>query len=122
MQITEDDINRFTKGDCHVLAKRLHRVANLPLHCLVILEDGNKHTRHAFVIVGNKVLDVEGLQSVRSFKKRWRMEDEKRIAISQPLTIDWFWERWTPKGTSFGHHSYKRAREIADYLLEKYSI
>ena len=116
MRITERDIQRFTCGDCHFLAKRLHRVAGLPMHAFK-MPDEEKPTRHAFVKFNTLALDVNGLHDMDFFIEEWGAED-----ISEPLSVDWFAKNWRRPNPAWGHYTYQRAREIADYLIEEYEI
>jgi hypothetical protein len=114
--ITERDVERFTEGDCHVLAKRLHRVAGLPLHTFIY---GDEIDLHAFVMVGNKALDVMGLWDIQDFINEWSIGTTP-TKISPPMSIDFFNLNWEGGRPQLTRYSYKRAREVADILLNKY--
>lgn len=116
MRITQGDIKRFTTGDCHFLAMRIHRTTGLPIHAFMMRDDP-KPTRHAFVIIGDQALDVRGLTDLKTFKFQW---DAK--AISDPLTPDWLHGNWNPRYPQFGHYTYARARLIARHFVKQYQL
>lgn len=116
MPIIERDITRFTEGDCHILAKRLHRVAGLPLHTFVY---GGQIDLHAFVMHGDKPLDVMGLWDKYDFIAEWSVGTTP-TKISPPMSADFLNLNWGEPTPEYGHYSYKRARVVADILLDKY--
>jgi hypothetical protein len=112
MPILENDISRFTEGDCLVLAKRLHRVGGLPLHTFMYAD---QYDLHAFVMHDGKPLDVMGLHDLDEFIADWSV-GSSRAELSPPLE---------PKDVSFwalefGKYSYARARIVAEILLDEY--
>jgi hypothetical protein len=116
MPITLDDISRFTEGDCHILAKRLHRVGGLTLHSF---DFNGALDMHVFNMWNGYALDVEGLHDPAAFGYAWKI-GTTIPKISRPLTpheINTEWENMKP---CYGHYSYRRARQVADMLLEKY--
>lgn len=116
MPITWNDITRFTEGDCHILAKRLHRHHGLSLHAL---EWDGQLDIHVFNLYNGKPLDVEGLHDEEDFCESWKI-GITIPNISHPLTpaeVNMQWDNMKPAG---GHYSYRRARVVADMLYEKY--
>ena len=69
----------FTQGECGMLARALNHLVGAP----IVLTNG-----HAAVIAPNgKILDIEGVHSVKKFEKRWGRIDD---------VVD-------PNDTSFNH-------------------
>ena len=106
--ITEKDIDRFTTGDCHILAWAINRMTGWPIY--TFLENGKYPDLHAFIVTPDgQALDVKGYRSLKSLKKEWRC---KKIG-----KIDWrnLLDSWG--GPCYGSHSRKRAKKIAAYLI-----
>lgn len=115
--ITKRDIERFTEADCHILARRLHRVSGLPIHAL---KWQGELTDHAFNMVGNKIIDVMGLWDKKSFLREWQ-GGMYQPTISEPIDpLDLY--HWGVDCTArpFYSDSYKRARIVADILLDNF--
>lgn len=104
------DITRFTEGDCHVLAFRLHRVTGWTLATFGF---GSQPVSHAFVICPDgDALDVEGKRPMAEFLRKWG--EDKVLTWTLDTWPDKFWER----EPCFGRYSYRRARVIAGKLLD----
>lgn len=111
MPITEDDIRRFTSGDCHFLAKRLNRAYGLPMYAF---NSGGKATIHAFVMYEDLPLDVRGLaESKEAFIESWGVLAVRNIIPLTPQCL----KKWKPKKPLHGRSTYKRARIVADLLM-----
>lgn len=116
MPIRWNDISRFTEGDCHILAKRLHRVGGLPLHAL---DFSGQLDIHVFNLYNGRPLDVEGLHDPDKFVASWAIG--KTIPkISRPLTVVEINSAWENMKPAHGHYSYTRARQVAEFLLDEY--
>jgi hypothetical protein len=116
MPIRWNDISRFTEGDCHILAKRLHRHYGLTLHAF---DFSGQLDLHVFNLWKGQPLDVEGLHDKEEFIRSWKI-GKTMPKISLPLTpaeINMQWDDMTP---AYGHYSYRRARAVADMLYEEY--
>lgn len=104
------DLERFTEGDCWILAKRLHRVTGWPIHSF---PDDSEPTDHAFVVTPNGFcLDVQGVCSQAEMCKRYGFRPGKNREF--PLSA-FDWASWGH--CEFGAHSVKRARIVAARLL-----
>ena len=61
LERTEDYVDMFTSGSCHVLANKIHKLTDWPIHCF-LGEDGEADI-HAFVVpCPGWRLDVDGLR------------------------------------------------------------
>lgn len=106
------DNYRFTCGDCHILALRLHRLTGWDL-CTFADEDEEPRL-HAFVrLPDGRILDVNGVQTETEFRAHWQADDQ--IVSWTPAALrasTWFCP------PTFGNYSYQKARVIADRLLD----
>lgn len=105
-RITELDIERFTEGDCHILAKVLHALTGLPIFTFHIDEEPSLH---AFVMDENDgtVIDVKGARPVDEVFNEWQWADPDGV-IPVP-ELDW--------GAETRRGSWRRARTIAPLLI-----
>lgn len=116
------DVDRFTRGDCHVLARYLARRLGLPVSSF----NGDMHV---FVRLPNGlILDVEGLWTERAFRKHWSTGHRyPPITVQSPSECAQHWRgMWSRRAsapcTAFGSYSYERARIVGDQLLEHYGL
>jgi hypothetical protein len=112
--ITPRDVHRFTAGDCHQLALRLHQLTGWPL---VAFDGGDGEPLvHAGVMTPDgRVVDVRGLQTQDQWLGRWEraatiLGDEARIVVCDEAQL----RAWP---TRFGSYSAVRARVVADLLI-----
>jgi hypothetical protein len=113
--ITSADIERFTEGDCHIMAWAIHKETGWPIYTFW---DGDEHWMHAFVKMPNgKIIDVEGVTTLRTFKKKWSKYGNDPIK-----RIEWKDLRESWGGPSYGNYSYSRAKKIARYLLAELEV
>src|SRR4051812_44511858 len=69
--ITNLDIERYTCGDCHYLARALHKLTGWPMAAFV--DRWGDPDRHAFVLTPDgDVFDVHGIESPHDARRRWR--------------------------------------------------
>lgn len=107
-RITTRDVERFTEGDCHVLARALHVATGWPIQALDV--DGRGcPDMHAFVLrPDGQALDVQGVHPLEDLVTAWHAR------ATVPTTWKRLREEW---GTSvFGDYSFTRARAIAPLL------
>lgn len=104
------DNYRFTCGDCHILALRLHRLTGWEL---ATFADANGHPiMHAFVIhPDGDAVDVDGKRDIEAFRSGWGGYRIKTWTIPEFRKSSWW------GGTAFGHYSYARARVVAGKIL-----
>lgn len=121
MPITELDNKRFTCGDCHYLARAIHKRTGWQIGAFSwpVVENSDRYTwnpggpdYHAFAIMPDgRVLDVEGVKTQEELKERWRVE----AGIIKPFE----WKDVKVFGTpDYGRFTYRRAYQVADMLLE----
>lgn len=114
--ITQDDIDRFTSGDCHILAQQIHKKTGWPLYVFNPSPDDEFYGKygdfHAFVKhPSGKYLDVEGLHTPRELKNKWGCDRVLKLSLKRMQ------EAWP--SASFGQWSYLRAEQIARFLVSK---
>lgn len=102
VRITKRDLERFTDGDCDILAHELHRITGWPLYCL---HEGNREPAlHAFVVApGKRAVDVSGVHPVAKLVKEW--------GAAGYMRGDW----GAPYGETYAG-SRRRAKKIAPHL------
>lgn len=83
IKATPRDIERFTCGDCWILAQELELACGYPAYGYWSLAD-RLYDHHVWVRVGNKRLDIKGLRSAREFDADWLDDDEMPVR-----RIDW---------------------------------
>lgn len=102
-RITKLDIERFTEGDCHILAKVLHTLVEWPTYTL---HTGDKQPgMHAFVYRRGTAIDVKGARPIDALMEDW----EYAVGIVKTTDIDW--------GGEIFRGSWRRARTIAPLLI-----
>lgn len=73
VRITPKDIERFTQGDCDILARVMNEVTGWPIYSLHWGEPDRNWGLHAFVIAPGKIaVDIEGARHVSRLVSRWR--------------------------------------------------
>ena len=111
--VTYVDLKRFTRGDCHYLARALHEATGWPMGAYA---DKRGYDGHAFVLVGDShVLDVMGLQSIPDARAIWGKYGEH----CEIRTVEWAnfaADGWCDYGPEFGRYSLTRARVLAPRL------
>lgn len=101
------DIERFTEGDCHYLARALHRRTGWSM---AAFSCGGEPDLHAFVLTPDgRVLDVQGACTKHVMRTRW---GGKGIRAYE-------WRALSAFGPpDYGEASVARARVVARNLLE----
>lgn len=115
--IVEDDVERFTAGDCHVLAHVLSQLTGWDIWAFNVY---GQPDYHAFVRTPSRyILDIEGLhRDVRAFKELWSAlcgEDEATPPRLMRTSHAECAKRWGHAEMFPG--SWARAREVAPALL-----
>jgi hypothetical protein len=108
------DTDRFTCGDCHILAGELSNLTGWPIYCF---GERDLLDLHCFVVPrGGWALDVEGLHRLGDFKARWAKTPGyadvplKLVRCSFAQVV----EQWGGEPTfGPGRFSYSRAKAIA---------
>lgn len=98
---------RFTEGDCHYLARAVHRKTGWPMGAFSFRGYANAH---AFArMPDGRWVDVYGPQTEGAAQRRWKMQHSIEV-------FDWrdLREFGLPQ---FGDYTYRRARVVADRLL-----
>jgi len=104
--VTEDDIEKFTEGDCHIFAWHVQRVTGWPIH---VFNYGGPDL-HAFNLAPDgRPFDVEGISDWRAFRKKWSTEPTMRVSYRRL--------RRTFGGPRFCD-SHARARELAPLVVQ----
>lgn len=108
---TEKDIERFTCGDCHYLARAIHKLTGWSI---AAFDQYGLADLHAFVLMPDmRVLDVKGARTQREITQEWSGWHPKGI-------IPCDWRDVEPFGSpAYGEYSVRRAREIAPRLVRQ---
>jgi hypothetical protein len=110
--ITNLDIERYTCGDCHYLARALHKLTGWPMAAFV--DRWGDPDRHAFVLTPDgDVFDVHGIESPHDARRRWRAP-RRRIQTFEWPDLLAFGE------PEFGPYSVRRARIVARQLVAEH--
>lgn len=122
---SEADIYRFTKGDCHHLARALNSLdPALQIYCFWTNPHCGIPDLHAFVRVSrNKYLDIEGLQTVKQLIQKYDGNRDYGLARKNIRPVEWSLLRSnfnSDNGPKHGHYTYQRAREVARILYDYY--
>src|SRR4051812_34273463 len=109
MKITERDVQWFTEGDCHYLARAINRRTGWPM--AAFRDEEGWPDLHAFALMPNgRVLDVYGPQTKQEAKRRWKTR--------QPIyRFDWAKLSCFGAPPEYGQYIYGRAYTVADHLL-----
>lgn len=107
------DIDRFTYGDCHVLAQAFHRLTGWKL---AAFECGGYPDTHAFVIdPQGRCWDVHGPSTQSDLLAKWKKHGVEGIIDDvQPSEF----KLW---GIEYGVGSYSRAGIVARRLLDAHN-
>lgn len=102
------DIERFTAGDCHYLARAIHKLTGWPMAAFSATY--GEPDLHAFVsLPDGRVLDVQGACSLHDMRKRWSTTRAKTQTFS--------WDELKVFGPPEYGASVARARIVARRLL-----
>lgn len=108
VRITPLDIERFTCGDCDVLAHVLNQLTGWPVYSLHWGDRDDDVGLHAFVLAPGKVaVDIEGARHVSKLVRRWSEGGARgyvRGCWSTPHTHEAYPGSW------------RRARKVAPHL------
>lgn len=125
-RVTKKDIQRYTEGDCHILAREIHYLTDWSM---VSFGSGYPDT-HAFVKLppittsshpSRYYLDVNGVQSTSQMYDRWgKYLETKRIEVFTEEDFSKHWNTYNSHAwvSSFGSYSLRRARELAPFLVD----
>lgn len=116
------DVQRFTEGDCMILARRLWK----------LLPDWRPHgfdfgdgrpDCHVFLVSpdGKRALDVEGLHDVQTFCAIWARECSEPDGLEVVVMSKAQLREWCEL-CAFGRYSVERARVIADRLVQHFGL
>jgi len=114
IQITDRDHRRFTWGDCHILARAIHKRHGFPVASLIhkFPSGYEELDLHCFNLCpGGHPLDIHGCWNRSAFKKEWHVG---RSHVVRAVTPEQYREWVMP--VQFGHYSYRRARQVAQQL------
>lgn len=115
-RITAADIERFTRGDCHILASEIARVTGWTL-CAFAYED-REPDLHAFVrCPDGTYLDIEGRWPEEALLAHWATwyGDDIRVIETTLTSICRAWRRGLDEAV-YGRYSFRRARTLARYF------
>lgn len=105
------DRDRFTCGDCHILARALHLRTGWPIG---VTTQNGEWDGHAFVVhPGGQGLDYDGLSDPFDLVDAYAADDW--------ITADWPSLRKQWGGAIYGSYSYRRAKIVAADLVERYT-
>lgn len=111
LAVTKRDIERFTCGDCHFLARAIQKRTGWPIHAFVYPDHSDEPYLHAFVVMRDgRVLDVQGACTIDELRVRWKCQWPHR-------EFTWRTVRGYFGEPEYGHGSYTRARVVAERLL-----
>lgn len=108
--------DRFTTGDCHILALRLHRLTGWSL-AFFSNQKGTPVT-HAFVVCPDgDCLDIDGKRPWEAFRAAWKKyldpdDHFVTMTVAEARASSW------PMSPVYGYYSYVAARKAAGRLLE----
>lgn len=110
---TKMDVERFSYGDCHILALALHKLTGWKLGAF---DAGGWPDTHAFVIdPTGRCWDVHGPSDQENFLKRWGTYGVEGIIEGVEAREFKCW------GLSYGIGSYSRAGIVARRLLDTHN-
>jgi len=71
-EIAASDIDLFTEGGCHILAREIETISGWPIHCFSAGAGDRLPRYHAFVVPApGWRLDVEGCSPAHMHEQRW---------------------------------------------------
>lgn len=113
--MTPPDLNeRFTAGDCHILAAAIHDLAGWPIATFVTAWEGTP-VLHAFCVhPSGDAVDVEGRQPMAAFRESWtkRLLHKEWGSVEELREAGWFTSpRWAD--------SPEIAREVAQRIVQE---
>jgi hypothetical protein len=126
LEAPENDRERFTCGDCHVLAMAIHKKTGWPTYCFLgkwsMIPDV-----HAFVITPDgEALDIDGKRPVEALLDEWNQEEIVPASFHHlrmfHARLDYYGNELPRAVPRFGRESYRVAREAADRLLEEVGL
>jgi hypothetical protein len=103
-----DDITRFTEGDCHILARAIHRHTGWAF-CTFEFRGGPD--AHAFVRRSDGYyVDVQGVATEAEMLRRWYHTKIRTWTMRELIE---HWPNWAGTYSTFGLYSYLRADQLA---------
>lgn len=113
-KITDNDIFRFTEGECHYLARAINQITGWTI--VSFSQYGWEPEEHVFVrMPDGRALDVEGTRSLRGIAREWRRSAKEIDEFDWSEIMD-SWGFYKP--TSY---TYRRAKQVANFLVNQYS-
>lgn len=101
-------VERFTEGDCHILALEIKRID--PSFMLAVTYPGEDH---AFVVKEGRALDIEGPRDITEFLDNWHSDDFMYVNEIYFDSYGWVGEYFAG--------SCEIARKVAKELVEDFN-
>jgi hypothetical protein len=120
MQTVDNDLDRFTTGDCHILAQEIHSLTRLPL--VAFADSWGRPTCHVGILKDKDVLDIEGLTDLQWWTQIWSndaLEDtgQNIVKIFSPEDFN----NWQASYRDSKQRSKIIAKQlVSEYLSEKF--
>lgn len=115
MRFYMSDQERFTRGDCHILARELNRRTGWPIYTFT--KNGGRAWAHAFVKTPDgHYLDIEGLHTFHQIRRRWEAGFIKHWDSWEQLRDHDNRDSWSD-GAWYGRFSSLRAWMVARRLV-----
>lgn len=106
------DVERFTCGDCHLLAWEIRRRAGWPMLCFTAASRRGPYD-HAFVLLPDgRALDILGVWSTDELAESWGWDPGQHAAFELKDVCGWWGEDESYPGSS------ARARILAPCLID----
>lgn len=115
----ESTYERFTEGDCHILARAIHLQTGWMIATFMDMRWPEKQwpDLHAFVqMPDGRFLDIEGIADEPTIRRRWRADTPILLWTWEEMSTIKFWNVAT-----WPRESYVRAAVEARALLERYA-
>ena len=106
-RITQADIITFTRGDCHIMARKLHEITGWPIRALI----GHDWCAHYFVVAptGHPV-DIEGVHTISDMEERWECSGLEEMNEEEM-------QRWLGWGEKAEGWATPRAEQLAPHII-----
>lgn len=115
-RITALDKERFTEGDCHILARALAQRTGWKIAAITATEWLQRPCFHAFCVAPNNwAIDVEGMHDIGRLVGNYGGDSWSYFTYEE---IKDYWQQEKPL---FGPYSYGRAHQVAELLVERLS-
>lgn len=114
-----EDVERFTMGDCYILARAIHLLTGWDIACFSYMSNPDNDTwgaAHAFCVrPDGKCIDIEGVHAPDEFIEKWEAQSIKTWPSWRKMSRKW-------GGYDFSKYSYERAKVIAPKVVELASV